>query len=129
MEMETIAGLISIWLYLCKLSSRHLLQILIFSPNYVIKSLLERRHTSNSQPYHLSLENITFKQQKKIKSFIINTNNHLNGVFLSFDSLNSKFLPELRLINIFLVIYLFTKLIATLMRVKQPTVTGSMNSF
>jgi len=44
---------------------------------------------------------MTTKQQQKIKSSIININNRLNGVFPSFDSLNSKFLLELRLIDIF----------------------------
>jgi len=47
------------------------------------------------------LENITFKQCLKIKISITNTHNYLNRVFPSFDFLNSKFFPELRLIDIF----------------------------
>jgi len=69
--------------------------------NHAIKSLLERRHAPNSQPHCLSLENMTSKQQQKIKSSIVDANNHLNRVFPFFDSLNRKFLPELRLIDIF----------------------------
>ena len=45
--------------------------------------------------------NMTSKQCLKIKSFIVNTNNHLNGVFPSFDSLNKEFSPRFRLIDIF----------------------------
>jgi len=37
----------------------------------------------------------------KIKSSIIDTNNHLNRIFPSFESLNSEFSPESRLIDIF----------------------------
>jgi len=60
---------------------------------------LESRHTNNSYPYHLFLENMTTKQWLKIKSFIVDANNYLNGIFLSFDSLNLEFFPGFRLIN------------------------------
>jgi len=49
----------------------------------------------------LILTLITSKQWLKIKSSIVNTNNHLNGIFLLFDSLNSKISPDFRLIDIF----------------------------
>ena len=60
---------------------------------------MESRHTNNSYPYHLFLENMTTKQWLKIKSFIVDANNYLNGIFLSFDSLNLEFFPGFRLIN------------------------------
>jgi len=44
---------------------------------------------------------MTFKQQQKIKSSIIDANNHLNRILSSFDSLNSEFHPSYRLIDIF----------------------------
>jgi len=69
--------------------------------NHAIKSLFESRYTINSHPHYLSLENMTSKQWLKIKSSIVNTNNHLNGIFLLFDSLDSKFSPDFRLIDIF----------------------------
>ena len=100
-EIEAITSLIPIHLHLQKLSDRHQLQISILSYNHAIKLLLERRHMPNSQSYHLLLENMASKQQKKIKSFIVDTSNYLNGIFPSFDSLNSKFHPGSRLIDIF----------------------------
>ena len=99
--IETITGLIPIHLYLQKLSSRHQFRALTLLFNHAIKSLFESRYTINSHPHYLSLENMTFKQWLKIKSSIVNTNNHLNGIFLLFDSLNSKISPDFRLINIF----------------------------
>ena len=51
--------------------------------NHIIKSLLERKHN------------------KKLKGFIVNINNYLNGIFSSFDSLNDIFHPRYRLIDIF----------------------------
>ena len=44
---------------------------------------------------------MTSNQHLKIKSFVTDTNNYLNEIFLSFDSLNSEFLPGSRLIDIF----------------------------
>ena len=44
---------------------------------------------------------MTSKQQQKIKSFIVDANNHLNVILLFFHSLNSEFHPGCRLINIF----------------------------
>jgi len=69
--------------------------------NHAIKLLLGKRHALLSYSHHLSLENMTSKQQQKIKSFIVDANNCLDGIFSSFDSLNSKFQPGLRLIDIF----------------------------
>jgi len=44
---------------------------------------------------------MTSKQRLKIKSSIVDANNYLNGIFSSFDFLNSKFSPESRLVDIF----------------------------
>ena len=51
--------------------------------------------------YYLSLENMTSKQCLKIKSSIIDANNHLNGTFPSLNTLNSKFSTRIRLIDSF----------------------------
>jgi len=56
-----------------------------------------------------SLEYITSKQQRTIKSSIVNTNNHLNKVFSSFNSLNRELFPGKRLINTFSSHILFHK--------------------
>ena len=71
--------------------------------------LLERRHILHSQLHCLFLENLTSKQQQKIKNSIIGTNNHLNGIFPSFNSLNSEFYLEFRLSNFFSSCFLFYK--------------------
>ena len=73
----------------------------ILPNNHAIKSLLERKFTKNSFHYCLSLENIISKQHLKIKSSVINANNHFNGIFSLFDSLNSKFSPGSWLVDNF----------------------------
>jgi len=101
MRVEAIASLISVYLHLCKLSGRNQLLTAILFYNHTIKSLFERGHALNSQSYHLTLENMTFKQQQKIKSSIVDINNCLNEILLFFYSLNSEFHPGCRLIDIF----------------------------
>ena len=67
----------------------------------MINSLLENKHAKNFPTYCLSLENITIKQWKKIKSFIVDINNCLNRIFSSFDSLNCEFSPGFKLVDNF----------------------------
>ena len=69
--------------------------------NHAIKSLLESKFTNNSFHHHLFLENIIYKQCLKIKSSVIDANNHLNVIFPSFDSLNSEFSPGSWLVDNF----------------------------
>ena len=47
------------------------------------------------------MDYISSKQQQRIKSFIVDINNYLNKVFLSFDLLNHELHPDVRLIDIF----------------------------
>jgi len=47
------------------------------------------------------MEKLTNKQRLKVKSFIIDANNKLNGTFNSLDSFNNKFSPGNRLIDMF----------------------------
>ena len=75
--------------------------------NYAIKSLLENRYTNDTCTHCFSLECITLKQWLKIKSSIVDTNNCLNGIFTSFDTLNKEFLPGQRIIDQFTSQYLF----------------------
>ena len=69
--------------------------------NHTIKTLFESRYSNGSHLHCLSLENITSKQWLNIKSSIVDTNNHLNGIFPSFYSFNSEFSPDFRLIDLF----------------------------
>jgi len=107
MEIKAITGLIPIHLW--KLSGHDQLWTSTLSYNYTIKMLLERRHALLSKPYCLSLENMTSKQQYKIKSSISNTNIYLNGIFPFFNFLNNKFCLGFRLIDFFSSCFLFYK--------------------
>ena len=99
--IETLARLILTHLYLQKLSGHYQLRAFSLLSNHTIKSLFKNRHANHIIYYYLSLDNIIFKQRLNIKSSIVNMNNHLNGIFLSFNSLNSKFSSRYRLIDIF----------------------------
>jgi len=61
--IEAIASLILIHLHLQKLSSRFQLRTQSLLLNYIIKLLLESRHSSiNNNHHHLLLEKLTPKQ-------------------------------------------------------------------
>jgi len=61
--VEAIASLILIHLHLQKLSSRFQLRTQSLLLNYIIKLLLESRHSSiNNNHHHLLLEKLTPKQ-------------------------------------------------------------------
>ena len=62
LEIEAIIGLISIHLYLQKISSRHQLRIISLLLNYIINSFLEYRHSKKLSSY---LKKITTKQWLK----------------------------------------------------------------
>ena len=99
--IEAIAGLIPIYLRLQKLGGRLQLQTHSLPLNHIIKSLLESRHSSNRDHHQLSIEKLTPRQRLKIKCFITDANNRLNGIFNSFDPFNNKLSPGNRLINLF----------------------------
>ena len=62
------------------------------------------------QTWHIiHFQNIISKQQQKIKSFIVSTNNCLNRIFYFFNSLNSEFHLGFWLIDIFSNHIIFVK--------------------
>ena len=71
------------------------------SKQYVINSLLDKHHPKKAKLYHITMTYLISKQWLKIKSPIIDTNNQLNKVFSSFDSLNKEISPGFHLIDIF----------------------------
>jgi len=99
--IKTIAGLIPIHLYLNKISSQQQLRTASLSSNYMINSVFENWHSKNISPHCLSLEALMPKQQLKVKSSIVDTNNHLNGIFSSFDSLYKELSPSFRQVDSF----------------------------
>jgi len=69
--------------------------------NHTIKLLLEYHYSNTLNLHHLFLEKLTSKQRLKVKSSIVNTNNHLNGIFPSFNPLHKELMPSFHLVNIF----------------------------
>jgi len=90
-EIEALADLIPIHLYLKKLSGRSQLKVLSIPHSHTIRTLLKNQHSDLSLSHCLSLENMTAKQRQKIKSSITDANSHLNGLFSTFNTLNSEF--------------------------------------
>jgi len=68
---------------------------------YAINSLLDEHHFRKATSHHIATCYLTYKQCLKIKSFIVNTNNHLNEIFPSFDSLNRELSSGFHLVDIF----------------------------
>jgi len=104
--IEAIAGLVSIQIYLQKLSERVQLRAHAFSHNHILCSLLESRSNLYNNYHHLSLDLLTPHQQERIRSPIVDIDNRFNEVFPSFDPYNSEFSPGSRIIDIFLVVFL-----------------------
>ena len=75
--------------------------------NHAIKFLLKEKHILFSNHHQLSLKNITSKQWQNIKSFVSNSNSHLNCIFPLFDSLNEEFCLGSRLSDSFSSHYSF----------------------
>ena len=74
-----------------------------------VKRIVRKKFSSLLSHHCFSLEHMTSKQQAAIKSSIFDANSHLNGIFLSFDSLNKEFHLENRLVNSFSNCFSFYK--------------------
>jgi len=70
-SIKDIAGLISIYLYLDKISSRHHLKVTSLSKQYVINSLLDNQYLKKMKSHHLLTDNLIENQHLKIKSSIV----------------------------------------------------------
>ena len=99
--MNAIAGLTPIHLHLDKISERHHLRIVSLPKQYAINSLLDNHHSKKAKHYCLSIGNFTDRQWLKIKSSIVDTNNYLNKVYLSFNILYKDLLPGFHLVDNF----------------------------
>jgi len=67
----------------------------------MVKALLECYYSNILNLHCLSLENLSFKQRLKVKSSIVNTNSHLNGILSSFNLLYKELMSGFRLVDIF----------------------------
>ena len=63
--------------------------------------LLDDKYSKKAEPHYLSIGNLTSKQQQKIKSSIVDTNNQLNEVYPSFNRLHKELLPGFQLVDNF----------------------------
>lgn len=91
----------SFHLHLHKISSWQQLRTISLPLNHVINLLLKNRHSEYSISYHLFLEKLILKQWLKIKSSIVDTNNYLNRIFSSFDSLYNELSSSFRPVDNF----------------------------
>jgi len=105
--IKTITDLIPIKLYFQKLSGKLRLRAHYLSSNYILKFLLKTNSLYNTISHWLSLNNLTLKQQLKIKGPVVNMDNRFNEVFPSFDLFNKKFTLGHHLIDIFLNCFSF----------------------
>ena len=99
--IEVIAGLIPIYLYLCKLSGRAQLRAYLLLHNYILQSLLKSRLSICNDSYCFLLDSLFPCQYKMINSLIVDIDNRFNKVFSVFDSHNKEFSPGSQIINIF----------------------------
>ena len=67
----------------------------------MLNFLLNIHYFKQANPYCMATNYLTLKQYLKIKSSLVNTNNHLNQVLLAFNCLNRELSPEFCLINNF----------------------------
>ena len=111
-DIEAIAGLIPIHLHLQKLSGRSQLRVHTLPDNHIIRSLMDNKPYSPSPLYALSLKSLTKRQCGLSKSHMVDIDNRFNEVFPAFNSINSKFHPSNRIVDLFpnrFSFYLFSR--------------------
>ena len=75
--------------------------MVFFPKQHVINTLINEHHSKKALPYYITMSHLTAKQWLKVKSSIINTNNCLNKVLHSFNSLNKELSLGFYLVNTF----------------------------
>jgi len=70
--------------------------------NHAVNSLFNSQHTKNITLHKFLLKNLIKKQKEKLKSPIVDTNDHLSEILDSFTPFHFIFSPGLRLVNHFL---------------------------
>ena len=58
--------------------------------HHALNSLFDDQYSKKVKPHHFLLSNFMSKQYLKIKSSVVDSNNHLNGIFSSFDNLHKE---------------------------------------
>ena len=99
--IEAIIGLVPIYLYIQKLSSRSQLRGHTLLTNHIIRTLLDNSPNSSLPPHDLSLGMLTKRQHGLLKSHVVNIDNRFNEVFPAFDPINPELQPGNRIIDTF----------------------------
>jgi len=68
---------------------------------HTINTLLDRHHSKQATPHCMTTSQLTFKQNLKIKSPIVDINHCLNQILPAFDNLNKELSPGFCLVDIF----------------------------
>jgi len=105
--IETIAELIPIHLHFNKIIRHYYLQVASFSKQHAINILINKHHSKIAILYYMAMSHLIIKQHSKIKSFIMDINNHLNKVLPSFNSLNKELSSKFHLVDTFLEFFPF----------------------
>ena len=100
-EIKAISGLIPIYLHIKKIYRKFLLRGSTLPLNYLIKSILNSDRSSGHLSHILSLDYLTQKQKFHLTLPLINMNNCLNEINLSFSPFNKEFDPSNYLIDFF----------------------------
>ena len=106
-ELEAIAGLIPIKLYLHKLASRSQLCSAALPKNHLIKTLIEDAPNIYTKPSPHSINTLTDRQKNSIKEHLVDLYNKLHGIFSLFSTLDSELNLGSRIIDIFQDRFLF----------------------
>ena len=79
--IEAIAGLISIHLYLQKLSGRSQLRAYFLPDNHILHLLMDNNPNSSSSSHPMSLGLLTGRYCNLIKGYLVDMENQFNEVF------------------------------------------------
>ena len=99
--LEAIAGLIPIKFHLQKLASRSQLRAAALLENHLIRTLMDVPLNSHIKPSPHSINTLTECQKSITKGHLIDSNNKLFGIFLSFSPLNPELIPGSRIVDVF----------------------------
>jgi len=99
--LEAITGLIPIKFHLQKLTSRSQLHAATLPENHLIRTLMDDPLNSHIKPSPHSINTLTECQKSITRGHLINSNNKLFGIFLSFSPLNPELIPGSRIVDVF----------------------------
>jgi len=109
--IEAITSLIPIHLHLQKLSGRSQLRVYSLPTNHILQSLMENNSNISTHLHPILLSSLTRCQYSFIKGHLVDMDNRFNEVFPLFNPLNPEFTSGIRIIDCFLIGFLFIYLV------------------